>query len=170
MTDPSSKLNAKLVPEDFKPIETGYGFTDILQPSYLKANEEQVAVGFFVQKSHCNMMGMCHGGVVMTLADVAAACAINYTRGVSSGNPTINLSVDFINSSKEGEWIQANNEHISVKRRFGFASGVIVGEKGVLARYNGTFYLPEHDGVWKDGKKMEGMVAKSIAEKSEPEK
>ena len=29
---------------------------------------------------------------------------------------------------------------------------------GIVARFNGTFYLPDHDGMWKDGRTGDGVL------------
>lgn len=137
------------VPEGFELLPRGLGFTDFLQPIYRRLTGEGVSCGVLVQQSHCNIMGMCHGGVIMTLADIAAASGVNHACGRPAGNPTINLAVDFINAGKEGDWLQADVAHVSIKRRFGFCNGLLSGPDGVVARFNGTFYLPDHDGIWK---------------------
>ncbi|MEM1113118.1 MAG: PaaI family thioesterase [Pseudomonadota bacterium] len=136
------------VPEGFEVLPEGLGFTDNLQPCYIRATEDGVSAGLGVQPHHGNTMGICHGGVLMTLADIGAASALNRARGLISGAPTVNLSVDFINAARVGEWIQTESQSITIKRRFGFSSGVILGNKGIIARYNGTFYLPDHDGIY----------------------
>ncbi|WP_241521146.1 PaaI family thioesterase [Kineobactrum sediminis] len=141
--------NNGAVPAGYEPLPTGLGFTDFLQPSYRRLTGEAVSFGILVQKSHCNIMGICHGGVIMTLADIAAATGVNHACGRQAGSPTINLAVDFINAGKEGDWLQADVAHVSIKRRFGFCNGLLTGPRGVVARFNGTFYLPDHDGIWK---------------------
>jgi len=149
------------IPEGFNELPSGLGFTDNLSPCYMHRTEEGVAVGMTVQKRHGNTMGICHGGVLMTLADIAAASALNHARGVISGAPTVNLSIDFIGAAKVGEWIQSEAHSVTIKRRFGFSSGLILGSKGVVARYSGTFYLPDHDGMYKEhatGKTALGAV------------
>jgi uncharacterized protein (TIGR00369 family) len=142
------------VPDGFERVPEGLGFTDNLQPLYLRRTAAGVSFGLRVAKQHLNLMGVCHGGVLMTLADVAAASGVNFARGESGGSPTINLSVDFINAGKRGEWLQAETGQVTVKRRFGFCSGLISNERQVVARFNGTFYLPDHEGVWRDGRRQ----------------
>jgi uncharacterized protein (TIGR00369 family) len=139
------------VPAGFELIPTGLGFTDTIGPLYRRIDDDEVSFGLQVQSQHGNSMGICHGGVLMTLADVGAASAINHQRGIIAGSPTINLSFDFITAAKQGEWIEVQVQNVSVKRRFGFCSGLIVGPKGPVVRFNGTFYLPDHDGMWQDG-------------------
>jgi uncharacterized protein (TIGR00369 family) len=143
---------AGLVPEGFQAIPAGLGFTDVIQPSFVRICDGEVSFGIVAGASHGNSMGIVHGGVLMTLADVAAACAINVVRGGKTGTPTVNLSMDFISAGRIGQWLQADVERASAKRRFGFSNGVISSSDGLVARFNGTFYIPDHDGMAKDGK------------------
>ena len=139
------------VPPDFELLPQGLGFTDSLQPIYRRLVDDSVVFGLEVAAQHSNSLGLCHGGVLMSLADIAAASGVNLSLGKVAGNPTINLAVDFISAARQGEWIEARPEHVNVKRRFGFCSGAIyVGER-MIARFNGTFYLPDHDGMRQPG-------------------
>ena len=75
----------------------------------------------------------------------------NMARGIIAGAPTINLGMDFIAAAKQGQWIETRQEGVELKRLFGFARGVIRGERGVIARFNATFYFPDHPGMSQDG-------------------
>ncbi len=99
------------VPEGFVPLPAGLGFTDALQPSFRRISSDGVSLGLLVRQQHCNILGNCHGGVLSTLADIAAA------------------------------------------------SGVITGPEGVVARFNGTFYLPDHDGIWRQPPPEAGLLS-----------
>jgi len=145
------------VPEGFLPMPEGLGFTDKLQPSFRRIEGDSVSFGLIVQRQHGNLMGICHGGVLMTLADIAAANGVNVARGVYAGSPTINLAVDFIAAARIGQWIQADVHLVTVKRRFGFCSGAILSSDGLVARFNGTFYLPDHKGMIKPGAIGDGV-------------
>jgi uncharacterized protein (TIGR00369 family) len=138
------------IPEGFERMPEGLGFTDILQPLYRRVRDGQVALGMFVQDNHTNMLQICHGGVLMTLADVAAASAVNHAREKVAGAPTINLSFDFIAAARVGDWLQAQADRVTVKRRFGFSSGVVESGERIIMRFSGNFYLPEHDGFKAD--------------------
>jgi uncharacterized protein (TIGR00369 family) len=134
-------------PEGFRLLPDGLGFTDVLRPVYRREEGAGVAIGMFVQAQHCNMIGICHGGVLMTLSDVGAASAVNHAREKIGGAPTLNLSFDFIAAAKAGEWIEAQADRVELRKRFGFSSGVVSNAEGkVICRFSGTFYMPDHTG------------------------
>ena len=154
-----TEVTAEQPPEGFLGIPEGLGFTDFLQPLYRRIEGESVSIGLVVDKQHSNSMGICHGGALSTLADIAAATGINVASGRRSGTPTINLSMDFISAARMGQWLQADVQQVTLKRRFGFSSGVIVSADGVVARFNGTFYMPEHRGMVKPEASGDGAPA-----------
>ena len=135
------------VPSGFRAIPATRGFTDSLQPVYIRTEGEQVSVGLLPGASHGNSMGIVHGGVLMTLSDLAGALAVNVARGERAGAPTVNMGVDFIASARLGQWLQADVDAVTLKRRFAFSSGVISSGERRVARFNGTFYLPDHEGM-----------------------
>ncbi|TCO75664.1 PaaI family thioesterase [Chromatocurvus halotolerans] len=139
------------VPEGFELMPEGLAYSDSLQPYYrcVGANRE-LMFGLRVLDQHCNLMGICHGGALMTLADIAAASTVSSQLEAPRGLPTVSLSFDFIAPGRKGSWLQTHTDHVETKRRFGFCSGVIRDGDKVIARYSGTFYIPDHQGVWKD--------------------
>ena len=153
-----SDSTTDVIPDGFEPLPTGLGFTDNLT-LYRKVEDAQVRFGLLVGPQHSNTMKICHGGALMTLADIAAASSINIARGFMAGAPTTNLAMDFISAAKLGQWIEARPEGVELKRMFGFARGVIVNSRGVVARYNGSFYFPDHPGMSQDGVVRHGAMA-----------
>ena len=145
-------------PPGFELVPKGLGYIDTLQPVYRKVEGGSAIFGLVVGTQHSNTMGTCHGGVLMTLADITAATSANLAHGVAAGSPTIHLSIDFIASARQGEWLQAKAEHVSVKRRFGFSSGGIYNRAGAVARFSATVYFPDHQGMWKDGRRGDGLL------------
>jgi uncharacterized protein (TIGR00369 family) len=129
-------------PEGFEELPEGLGFTDVLRPLFRREGEHPT-IGMFVREPHVNLIDICHGGVIMTLADVAAAWGVNSARGEALPAPTLNLGFDFISAAKEGDWLEAQADRVTVKKRVGFSSGVVTSGDRVIARFSGTFYLPE---------------------------
>ena len=129
-------------PDGFVELPEGLGFTDVLRPLYRREGDPP-AIGMFVQEQHVNLINICHGGVIMTLADVAAAWGVNSARGEVAPAPTLNLGFDFISAAREGDWLEASADRVTVKKRVGFSSGVVTSGDKVIARFSGTFYLPD---------------------------
>jgi uncharacterized protein (TIGR00369 family) len=147
-----------MTPEGFEELPEGLGFSDILRPLYRRVTDQGLEMGMYVQSRHTNMLNICHGGVLMTLADVSAAAAVNHARQALAGAPTINLSFDFISAAREGDWLQARCDRVSVKRLFGFSSGVVCSGDRVILRFSGTFYLPDHDGFKANAKGLAALM------------
>ena len=148
-----SDIDKGSVPYGFELLEIGFGFTDNLRPLYRRVDKaaKTIDFGMVIGPNHSNIMGICHGGALMTLADIAAASGANLVRGIVAGAPTINLSMDFVAAAKQGDWIATRLEGVELKRLFGFTRGVVEGERGVVARFNATFYFPDHPGMSQDG-------------------
>jgi len=143
--------SAESVPAGFEQLPLGLGFIDNLQPIYRCIEGKAARFGIIVTRRHCNSMGICHGGMLMTLADMAAATGANLAHGVVAGSPTVHLNIDFIAPARPGEWIEAVAEQVSAKRRVGFCSGGIYNAAGIVARFAGTIYFPDHQGMRKAG-------------------
>lgn len=147
-------MSSESVPEGFELMPEGLAYSDCLQPYYRRVGENrELMFGLRVLDQHCNLMGICHGGALMTLADIAAASTVSSQLEEPRGLPTVSLSFDFIAPGRKGNWLQTHTDHVEAKRRFGFCSGVIRDsddDDKVIARYSGTFYIPDHSGVWKD--------------------
>lgn len=150
--------NTDTVPAGFEQLPPGLGFTDNLQPIYRRIEGEESSFGLIVTERHCNTMGICHGGVLMTLADITATTGANLAHGVIAGSPTVHIDIDFMSAAKKGEWIQAVAEQVTAKRRFGFCSGFIYNNAGAVARFAGTIYYPDHKGLWKSGAPGDGVL------------
>ena len=130
------------IPEGFSVLDKGLGFSDALRPIY-RCDGNPPSVGIVVQHTHTNLLNICHGGVLMTLADVGASWAVNHARGEVLPAPTLNLTFDFISAAKLGEWLQVDVDRISLKRSMGFASGVISSGNRTICRFSGSFFFPE---------------------------
>ena len=135
------------VPEGFVELPEGLGFTDVLRPLYRREGDPPT-IGMFVQEQHVNLINICHGGVIMTLADVAAAWGVNSARGEVAPAPTLNLGFDFIGAAREGDWLEARAA-ASGGRRPGrrFARRAV----GHRHRETARRLLQRHGVLWRQG-------------------
>lgn len=139
------------IPDGFEAMPDGLAYSDSLRPYYRRVGDDrEIVFGLLVVEQHCNLMGICHGGALMTLADIAAASTVSSRLEEPRGLPTVSLSFDFMSPGRKGSWLQTHTDHVEIKRRFGFCAGVIRDGDKVIVRYSGSFYIPDHQGVWKD--------------------
>ncbi|MEU6078737.1 PaaI family thioesterase [Micromonospora sp. NPDC047074] len=64
--------------------------------SRMEADEGWVAVELVPQEFHYNPLGTVHGGVISTLLDTAAACAVHTTLPAGVGYTSLDLNVKFL--------------------------------------------------------------------------
>ncbi|TMA22465.1 MAG: PaaI family thioesterase [Deltaproteobacteria bacterium] len=138
------------VPEGFTRIERGGHFLASLGPLYAKKVEHGLVVAMRIEEKHLNTRGIAHGGMLVTLADSALGIAVanhGRERALSEGAPeapprsfvTVNLSVDFIASAHEGDFVEAHVGIEKVGARLAFATCFLhVGKRRVL-RASGVF-------------------------------
>lgn len=62
----------------------------------MEADEGRVAVELTPQEFHYNPIGGVHGGVISTLLDTAAACAVHTTLPAGVGYTSLDLNVKFL--------------------------------------------------------------------------
>ena len=130
------------VPEGFARLERGGHFLASLGPLYAKTTEAGLAIAMRIEEKHLNTRGIAHGGMLVTLADSALGIAIA-TAGKSEERPrafvTVNLSVDFLASAHQGDFVEAHVDIEKVGARFAFATCFLqVGTRRIL-RASGVF-------------------------------
>jgi uncharacterized protein (TIGR00369 family) len=72
------------------PIMSTLGFTD------LRPERGRVVVEMPAAEFHYNPLGGVHGGVISTLLDTAAGCAVHSTLAVGEGYTSLDLTVKFL--------------------------------------------------------------------------
>jgi uncharacterized protein (TIGR00369 family) len=146
-------------PDGYHPFSLDGGFNDALAPLYMKITDTGMSLALRLKKHHCNPMGICHGGVYMCLMDIALCAAVCHSAGKYTGMPTININLDYIAASKEGDWLFTEAQTLKLTNTIGFAQGRVVAADGSInVSANGHFKLP------KDLSQAEGVsVAELIA-------
>jgi len=132
---------ATTVPEGFRPIQRGGPFLAALGPLYLKMDGGTPIIGLRVEEKHLNTRGIAHGGMLVTLADSALGIALATSRTPPQPMVTVNLSTDFADAAREGDWIEAHVDIQKVGTRLAFANCyLVVGSRRIL-RASGVFAL-----------------------------
>lgn len=118
------------------------GFRDLVGYGLVKWEEGYAEVALTVEPKHINRSGLLHGGVMVTLLDVA--CGFAGTWCSVPGNVrralTLSLTSQFISAGRQGERILARARQTGGGRTIYFAAGEVVAEDGrLIGRGDGTF-------------------------------
>lgn len=126
-------------PPGFEPIARVTPFRALVGPLYVRRDATGVACGMYVDQKHENVVGLLHGGMVATLADVALSFSIGETTDPPLVLATISLSVDYADTAAPGDWIEARCDVLRVGRKVAFANCFIWCGDTRIARANGAF-------------------------------
>ena len=93
--------------EGFAALFRSSPFLDRAGPFYSKGKGQSLSVGLRVLDHHLNARGLAHGGVLLTMADIA----LGYAMATSADPPVVavtsHLSADFAGSAKLGDWVES---------------------------------------------------------------
>jgi uncharacterized protein (TIGR00369 family) len=131
------------VPAGFKALDLpANAFLNANGPIYAKMDGEHLLLGLHVEDRHCNSMGLCHGGMLLTLADLAFTIGVNVQAGLSRFLPTVSVTCDFIGAAPKGAWLQARVDVLRTTRNLGFAQGMLrLGDGTPIARISGILKI-----------------------------
>ena len=141
MTDTTSS-----VPPGFKPLRVGGAFMQDCGPLYgrlsREGERERVHIGFRVEARHANPMGVCHGGMLATMADMMAAICVPYqTELPRHFLPTISLQMDFLAPARVGVWVQAQTDVLRTTRNLIFVQGLITADEELALRVSSIYKI-----------------------------
>lgn len=130
--------SASCVPEGWELFE-GAGFLDLVGPLYVRPCGGGLrAFAFRAEQKHANLIGIVHGGMLMTLADRALGVAA----WDKAGKPcvTIQFDMQFLSAVAMGELAEMTPEIVRATRSLVFVRGMLmVGDRAAASA----------TGVWK---------------------
>ncbi len=113
MSDDLTEGQSAVIPDGFVINLWQRGFGRTVGPFYsrrdLATNTETMA--FRVEDYHANGMNNCHGGMLMSFADMAWGRVISNQREI--GWVTVRLVTDFLSGAQMGDWVEGASEIIS---------------------------------------------------------
>lgn len=125
MTDDLLEERQPLIPPGYVQMNWNEGFGRQIGPLYEKNNDDGTYTrAFIVGEHHTNGMRNCHGGMLMSFADMAVPHVIS--RKAHRFWVTVRLLTDFISGAKLGEFVEGTGE--------------LVGEDGDLFTVRGRIW------------------------------
>lgn len=93
------------VPPGYEPL-TASPFSRLVGPIYINSSGPVPVVGVEVLGQHANTLGRAHGGLLMTLADIALTRAVRAHLPPGSVMATADLHIAFLEGVGEGQWLE----------------------------------------------------------------
>ena len=102
-----------------------------------KVEEEYASCSITITGDMFNFLGVVHGGLIFTLADVAFSTASNSTHLPSFA---LDISGSFLKTAKIGDVIVAEAKLIHTTKRTGVYRMEVLNNKELIATFNGTVF------------------------------
>ena len=98
----------KKAPRGFHPIPRPSPFNALVGPLYQRRRRgKALSIGLRIEKKHTNSRGLCHGGVLATLADLSLGYAAHAKTGGKAAFVTVHLAVDYAGAAGLGDWVES---------------------------------------------------------------
>ena len=132
-------------PPGFSAIEKLSPFNALVGPLYERRAGEEVSIGVRIEQKHVNSRGICHGGLLATLADLSLGYAMAARNGGRASFVTAHLAVDYAGAAQVGDWIESQVEIQRVGARLAFANCYLVAGGRRIVRASAIFARAEKD-------------------------
>lgn len=120
------------MPRGFRALTRLSPFNAMLGPLYARRRRgKPLSIGLRIERKHTNSRGICHGGVLATLADLALGYAMHeQLKMTQAGFVTAHLAIDYAGSARVGDWVESEVEIQRVGGRLAFANCYLLSGKG----------------------------------------
>ena len=127
-------------PAGFEPLFRTSPFLDLVGPFFYRKQEDGgFVVGLRILPKHANARGGAHGGLLLTLIDIALGYRAALSQEPPAALTTANLSADFAGAPKIGDWIEAHVDVQKVGGRLAFANAFLVVNGDRMVRASAVF-------------------------------
>lgn len=130
------------IPDGFRPAKIHGEFVAFNGPFYAQLSGDRIQLGFRVEQRHTNPMGICHGGMLASFADMLVPCTAMYEPGRERRFlVTISLQIDYLGTSPLGAWVQGEAHILRTTRNMVFGQGLVHADGAPALRFSGIFKL-----------------------------
>src|SRR3954470_22754972 len=130
------------IPAGFAKVDPPNAFMEANGPFYTRVEGEQLVLGLVVEERHCSSIGLCHGGMLLTLADLILVIGVNVQAKLWRFLPTVSVTCDFLGPAPKGAWLEARVQVLRTTRNLAFAQGLLALEDGTpVARISGILKI-----------------------------
>jgi uncharacterized protein (TIGR00369 family) len=116
-------------------------FNALVGPAWIRRGDVPPTFGIRIEPRHCNSAGTAHGGLLVSLADLALGHGIRAAVGGGVRLVTAGLSVDFARPIALGEWVEARADIQDQTRRTVFANCYLTCDGRRAVRASGIYTI-----------------------------
>jgi acyl-coenzyme A thioesterase PaaI-like protein len=121
------------IPAGFEPLFRTSPFLDALGPFYYRKEGARLVIGLRIGDTHANARGMAHGGLLLTLADIALGYAAAFSQEPPLSLTTAHIDADFAGVAKVGDWVEARVDIQRMGSRLVFVNGYLsIGDERIV--------------------------------------
>ena len=127
-------------PEGFAEVRLIDPFEIHVGPAYCQGEKSARRYAFLIRPQHCNMRGVVHGGMLMTLADMTLGQAV-WDVTDNAPSVTLNMQTQFLKSAKAGDRIEVVPQLTRRTRGFVFMRGDFTVEGDIVLTVQSVWKL-----------------------------
>jgi acyl-coenzyme A thioesterase PaaI-like protein len=131
-----TKNESNTPPEGWVKREHPLTFSSFVGPMYFREGDEP-GVGFFAEARHANLGGIVHGGMLMTLADMALFDIVFRKTGPFKA-VTMTMNSEFLAPAPINAFIEASGEVLKSGRSIFFVRGLVTAHEKPLLSFSGS--------------------------------
>lgn len=136
-------MMTSLAPDGFVRFDdlAGNAYMEMVGPLFMRVDPERGPLfGFRVEQRHCNAIGICHGGMIATFADIYLPTQLRFDPEFDDGyTPTISLTLDFLGMARIGSWVEGSGRLLRRTGRMIFTEGLVTADGEPVLRASGAF-------------------------------
>lgn len=125
------------IPPGFRVMRLAVGFIGHTGPLMGRIDDDGLTMGILVDERHLNPAGICHGGMLMTLADMLLGLGSLAQTKQWEFVPTVNMTCDFVKAVPLGAWIYGKTTIVRQTRNMLFSSCLIMHGEDIVMRASG---------------------------------
>lgn len=126
-------------PAGFEPLFRTSPFLQTIGPLFYRKDTDGFVVGMRILPKHANARGTAHGGLLLTLLDVALGYRTAFSQNPPAALTTASITADFVGSPKIGDWVEAHVDVHKIGKRLAFANAFLVVNGERLVRASAVF-------------------------------
>jgi uncharacterized protein (TIGR00369 family) len=127
------------VPAGFERLKRGGPYMASLGYLYCRREAGKITIAMRMTEQHTNMRGIVHGGMLASLADSALGLGLTLSCDHKHSFVTVNLSTDFIDAARPGDWVEAHIHIGRIGSRVAFADCELMVKDKRILRASGVF-------------------------------